>query len=396
MQLLDHKIQYLVGNQSILEKIQEVPALPLFSDTVMDFFDQLSRRLLAKEMRKYSDIVAYGFWIRRSSLEQQRKRYHDSMQRLGRGVAFHITPSNIPIQFVVSLTYALLSGNASIVRISQKKYPQVDIICRSIQDVIDDMYPQMSKYICIIRYEHDDLVTEELSSICDIRMVWGGDRTIDKIRRLKVNPRCIDLGFANRYSLAVIDSDAYLEKDYDHIARDFYNDTYYSDQNACSSPRLIVWTGNRIGEAKMIFWEKLQKLVNARYQMSDISASDKLLNTALAASAYPGLREIKDNNLLVRLELPELFPDIMEHMGNCGYFLEYSTSKLEELVPVLKKQCQTITFIGAIEDTLRNIIDKYGVRGVDRLVPVGHGMDLSFVWDGIDLPEILSRRISDS
>ncbi|MBQ7497349.1 MAG: long-chain-fatty-acyl-CoA reductase, partial [Selenomonas sp.] len=129
MQQLAKQLHYLVGDEKILENITSVPALPLFSEPVMKFFDKLSQKLLAKEFRNYSDVIAYGFWLRKASMEQLRQGYDSEVQRLGRGMVFHIAPSNIPIQFAVSLVYALVAGNASVVRVSSKEFPQVDIIC---------------------------------------------------------------------------------------------------------------------------------------------------------------------------------------------------------------------------------------------------------------------------
>ena len=394
MQQLAKQLHYLVGDEKILEHIASVPSLSLFSEPVMEFFDKLSQKLLAKEFRKYSDVIAYGFWLRKASMEQLKQGYDSKVQRLGRGLVFHIAPSNIPIQFAVSLVYALVAGNASVVRVSSKEFPQVDIICGAIREVMAESCPSLAPYICIVRYGHDDSITEKLSAVCDVRIIWGGDRTVNDIRRSKVSPRCLDLGFADRYSLAVIQADEYLQMDYEHIARDFYNDTYFSDQNACSSPRLVVWTGEKIPEAKKVFWRKLKDMVDEKYEMSEIASSDKLLNTALCAAAYEGVREIKEDNTLVRLGLPKLYPDIMRYKGNCGYFMEYNADNLEELVPLLKKECQTIVCIGSVEEEMRQIIRQHGVRGGDRLVPVGHGMDISLMWDGIDMPLALSRCIS--
>lgn len=391
------KIEYLVGNREILEQMGSARVYPLFSKNVIDFFDALSKKLLTSQIaRQYSDVIAYGFWIRRVSLEKESRRYAYGMQKIGRGVVFQIAPSNIPVQFAVLMTYALIAGNMSVIRVSNKAFEQVDIICDAVNSILKEQYPEMAPYLCVIRYEHDDIVTQALSDFCDVRMIWGGDSTIAAIRKAPIKARCIDIGFADRYSLAVIDADEYLVSDKDALARDFYVDTYYSDQNACSSTRLVVWTGNKINSAKEIFWETMEELVLEKYTMNAISSSEKLLNTALYAAYHPGIKEIKKSNLLVRIELPELFGDVMDYKGNSGYFFEYSTDNLETIVPILKERCQTVTYVGNIEKSLRGIIKKYGVRGVDRIVPLGHSMDLSFVWDGYDLPEILSRCISDT
>lgn len=396
MQQTFSSIQYLVGDRDILERMESVQVLPLFSERVLDFLDCLSKRLMgSSKAKKYPDVIAFAFWIRRASLYKASVPYQDGSQRIGRGVAFHIAPSNIPVQFAVSMTYALTAGNASVIRISDKRFEQVDIICEAVRFVIEDGYSDMKPYICIVRYAHNDEITQTLTNLCDIRMIWGGNRTIAAVRKAAIRERCLDLGFADRYSIAVIDSDDYLEKDSELLAADFYNDTYFSDQNACSSPRLVIWTGNSIAKAKEIFWDALEKVIHQKYTLDPISGSEKLLKTAVCAAAHPGIKEIRKDNLLVRVELPLLYDDIMDFKGNCGYFFECSVDQLERLVPIMKKDCQTVTYIGEIEEELRQIINENGVRGVDRIVPVGHAADIAFVWDGLDLPDILSRRIGN-
>lgn len=394
-QIFDN-IKYIVGDREVLSQMADVPVLPLFSDKVLDFFDVLSKKLLHDRLaRRYPDIIAYAFWIRRASMEKVRQRYRSDTQKLGRGIAFQIAPSNIPVQFAVSMTYALTAGNICIVRISNKEFEQVDIICNIMRDVIENECEEMKPYICVIRYEHNDEITQKITDISDIRMIWGGDHTVSTIRKQIPNARCIDLGFADRYSIGIIDSDEYLQKDPVILANDFYNDTYFSDQNACSSPRLLIWIGTRIAEAKEQFWTALEKIVLEKYSLEPICSSEKLLNTAICAAVYPDIKQIKKDNLLVRVELPILYKDIMDYKGNCGYFFEYSAKDLQEIVPILKRECQTITYVGNLELKLRQIIELNGVKGVDRIVPFGHAGDIVFVWDGFDLPNILSRQVSN-
>lgn len=393
MQLCSN-ISFLVGNQDVFGNIDRVPALPVFDERVIKFFSLLSERLLKdEEAKKYGDVVAYAFWIRKASIERAAISY-DCKNRMGCGMAFHITPSNIPVQFAVSMVYALLAGNSSVIRVSSKPFVQVDIICNAINSIIQEECRELSSYICIIRYPHDDVTTQMLSSQSDLRLIWGGDRTIEAIKRIQAAPRCLDIGFSDRFSIAIIDSDFYLQQDRYAVAKDFFLDTYYTDQNACSSSRIVFWLGSKIEEAKNVFWNTLLDEVNKRYLLSDISGSEKLLKTALLAEHHRGIKEIRQTNALVRVELNELYSDVMTYKGNSGYFLEYNLKSLDEVARVITKECQTVTCLGdGLQYKIKELIMHKGLKGGDRIVPLGHSLDLSLVWDGYDMPLMLSRVI---
>ena len=94
----------------------QVPAMPVYSEQVVDFFSKLSIKLLKdKRTKKYPDILSYAFWIRRSSLEQEREKHLSWKDRIGRGVTFHYAPANVPVNFVVSMTSAMSAGNACVI-----------------------------------------------------------------------------------------------------------------------------------------------------------------------------------------------------------------------------------------------------------------------------------------
>ena len=67
MQQIFDNIRYLVGNREILEQMENISALPLFSDQALNFLDCLSKKLMySSKAKKYPDVIAYAFWIRRS------------------------------------------------------------------------------------------------------------------------------------------------------------------------------------------------------------------------------------------------------------------------------------------------------------------------------------------
>lgn len=390
-------LSFLVGNQGVLDSANKTPVLPLFSELVTNFLDALSKEILSNKMyKKYSDVVAFAFWIRSASVENESLKYKGDNNRIGRGVVFHVAPSNIPVQFAVSMVYSLVAGNVSVVRVSNKSFEQVEVICSAINTVIARLDSDIKKYIVILRYEHNDDTTRYLSGMCDARLIWGGDNTIEVIKKIPIPPRSIDLSFANRYSIAVIDSDYLLESNLEWVVNDFYLDTYYSDQNACSSSRLVVWKGSHIDEAKEIFWKSLKKKVEDNYELPEIAGSEKLLKTILIASERSGVKLLRESNSIVRIECPCIFSGMEKFFGNCGFFLECDVEKIIELLPILNKECQTVTYLDneSFKEDLKSLVCTYGLRGIDRIVKMGHSMDLSFIWDGYDMPIALSRAIS--
>ena len=65
--------------------------------------------------------------------------------------------------------------------------------------------------INIVKYQDNDNFTKLISTKCDARIIWGGDETIKKIRNFEISPRTIELTFADRYSLCIINSDKLID-----------------------------------------------------------------------------------------------------------------------------------------------------------------------------------------
>ena len=384
-------LTFLVGDPERLRQMSGTPALPAFSERAVTFLSSLSR-LLLRDKRSSVDVKSYAYWIRRASLEAA-AREGDFQNRLGRGVALHIAPSNVPVNFAVSMTSSLLAGNCTVVRVSGKPFPQVDLICEAMNLLLGGECAGMRPYVCVVRYEHSDEITQELSALCDVRVIWGGDRTIEAIRRAPLPPRAVELAFADRYSIAVIEADAYLNSEPAEIAKGFYTDTYYTDQNACSSPRLVVWLGERVPEARERFWGALEEVVRRDYPMQPIQAVDKYSAVCALGMSRPGVRYVSKDTLVVRAELDRLTADVMDYKCGGGCFFEYAAKDLEEIVPVLGKRCQTVAVLGVDRERVRELVFSNGVRGVDRIVPLGETMRLAFIWDGFRMVESMSRYV---
>ena len=391
-----NKITYLTGTADDIAKLADTPARVPFDEEIVSFLSDVSREIMKDPRSKaYSDVITFAFWIRKGSVTKLKERfeYEDDAVHLGRGIVFHIAPSNVPCNFAYSLVSGLLMGNANVVRIPSKDFPQVTILADAFNKVLDE-HPLMKPYVLLVRYRRDKEINDLLSSIADVRIAWGGDQTIAELRRSALPPRSGEITFADRYSLAVIDADSYLaQEDKTKVAADFYNDTFFSDQNACTSPRIIIWTGNKKTEAKMVFWDEEYKLVKQKYTFQAIQGVNKLTTSFMIAAAQQGVKvESHVDNLIVRITVPEIKEDLMDYRDNSGYFYEYDCDDILQIKNLCNdKSCQTIAYIGDKDMVLPLI--RAGVRGIDRVVPMGKTMDFDLIWDGYNLPALLTRVV---
>ena len=76
-----------------------------------------------------------------------------------------------------------------------------------------------------------------------------------------------------------------------------------------------------------------------------------------------------------------------------GYFFDYATNDLNSIVKILKKPCQTISYFGIDPQKIKDLVVNNGVRGVDRIVPLGKPMELEFYWDGYNMIDAMSRYL---
>jgi hypothetical protein len=388
-----NNVKYLIGS----EIVNNLPMRP-FDDMLCTFTSALSEKLMYDTTaKKYPDVIAFAFWARKGNIIKLKERYKEYTDRLGRGLVFHVTPSNIPVNFAFSYLFALLAGNANIVRIPSKPFLQIQIICNAISETLEN-FPEIKERTAFVSYPADNETTSSFCLMADSRIIWGGDQTVEHIRGFKTKPRCIDIVFADRYSFCIINGEA-IDKvsinDMKHLAEAFYNDTYLMDQNACSSPQLILWQ-NADAEIKNKFWNAVATLAIQRYDLQPAVAVDKYIQFCEDAIEYDTIKSIQKNqNILYRTifsSLPDI--DLTCLRGQGGYFYEYDLKNIDEIIPFINEKYQTLTYYGIAPETIKEFTIEHRLRGIDRIVPIGSAMDIGLHWDGYDLINVLSRVIA--
>ena len=392
-------MEWLFNQYRSDEEFQQSYPLSPFSDEVILYLNELSSILLRMpEVRRYPDVVTFAFFCRKANLLHLQKEHATNSLRLGRGLVFHIAPSNVPVNFAYSLICGLLSGNNNIVRLPGKQFRQVDLIVEAIRTLSDDeRFDTVSRMVHLIKYERGGIETATYSALADVRVIWGGDETIRTIRQSPLPPRSYDIAFADRYSVCVLNAISILEEpSLDKIVEGFYNDTYLFDQNACSAPQLMVWVGteNKIEKAKECFWTVLQQYVDRKYKLEPILAVDKLSAFYRQAILSDVVKEENKNNNLWRVRLRELSADIPQYRCAGGYFSEYSTTDFNDLASIVTTKYQTLAYFGFSKTELQQFVLNNHIKGIDRIVPIGKTTDFSLIWDGYDLITMLSREIS--
>ncbi|MEG1752299.1 MAG: acyl-CoA reductase [Christensenella sp.] len=386
-------IEFLVGSLPI----NNCPLKP-YSDMVCNFAAQLSQNLLKNSNTKaYSDVLSFAFWCRKGNVKLLQQQWTGSDEsRVGKGLVFHIAPSNVPVNFAFSYMFSLFAGNANIVRVPSKDFPQVRIIITAIKEVLND-FPEIMSRTAFVRYPVNDDITQELSNMADARMIWGGDSTVKSVRSLDVKPRCIDVVFADRYSFSIIDGVAVHEaneKQMMSLARGFYNDTYLMDQNACSSPQIIFWQNAQDAD-KEKFWQAIYDYAEKNYVLQPASAVDKYDKACSDAISLTNISKvIRYGNLLYRV-IVNSYENIKECKlrGSCGYFYETDLQNFVDLKAIVTEKYQTITYYGINANELCDFVKEQGLRGIDRIVPIGDAMDIGVIWDGYDIVRMLSRIV---
>jgi len=236
-----------------------------------------------------------------------------------------------------------------------------------------------------------------LSSLCDVRVIWGGDQTVQAIRRSPLTPHAKEITFPDRYSMAAVKAEAYAalsQSDRDCLVRQFFNDSYLFDQMACSSPRLVVWCGT-VEETHSVsadFFSRLAACVARRQHV--LQAASSIQNLVFTCSTIIGcqVESCRRHKGLTVLTVGSLTDFQRDHPGG-GLFFEVHLANLIELSRFLRRRDQTLTWFGFAPSELQSLLRILNGRAIDRLVPMGRALQFHRFWDGYDLLQEFCRCV---
>jgi hypothetical protein len=365
-----------------------------FAPDAVAFCDALSKRMLAANLG--SQWTALGFFFREAAVKKMRQELDGNVLRAPRGLVFHVTPGNVDTQFLYSWLLSVLAGNSNVVRVSSRLPEAAKDVCRMLAAIAP---PRIRASSIIVDYAHDKAVTDALSARCDVRILWGGDASIEAIRQSPLRADAKEIAFPDRFSFAVVDVEGYLLQDdagRSNVARGLQNDIFVFDQMACSSPKVLAWVGSpdRAHTARQDLWPRLAKQVDAAgIRVETMTALDKLhFAHAELADGKVTTAERFSNELFV-LQSNDIGKLRSAHWGG-GLVVDTVVADTDAALDLVAPSDQTLAHAGFTKDAVFEIARRARMKGLSRIVPIGRALVFSRHWDGMDLLSEMTRFLT--
>ena len=143
-----------------------------------------------------------------------------------------------------------------------------------------------------------------------------------------------------------------------------------------------------ISIAKEYFFRELKRLLsNKSYFLDPVARIDRYIDV---------MYDVESGCSSMALEQIETDVWLQEKKGltngRFGRFHSYNVAAFSDFIPYLTGD-QTLSHCGFSSENLRGELIDAGTF-VDRVVPVGEALNISIIWDGVNLLSRLSRIIS--
>jgi len=386
-----------------LDRLSRLTPLPPFSAPARAFVSDFARRVFALPvLREHPELATLAHWFRPAAQDHlaQRLKAPASEYLLARGLVFHLAPANVDVLFAYAWLMSVLAGNRNVARLSQKPSAQREALVSILHAMRSEgLHSEVLERSVLLTYPHDDTLTSLLSRHCQARIIWGGDATVAKIRSLPLAPLALELAFPDRFGVAAIDAATLLQAtdvDLEQLAHRFINDTLWFGQQACSSPRTLYWVGSEeaVLAARSRFWPAVRaqsSLVPDEAAALMARVTDAHLMAALAGGlhSHSGLGDYP-----LALEADHADGRLRELQSGHGLVVDVRLHALSDLAEQLDDRDQTLVQHGFPRESLVDLLNAVGNRALDRIVPFGRALDFHPVWDGTDLLDVLTRKVT--
>jgi hypothetical protein len=312
------------------------------------------------------------------------------------GVVGHWPAANVSIQPLLSMTCAILGGNAALVRVPSDTIAATETLLRALAAA--DTEAAVLPYVRLVAFAHDQRALQEaMARNVDGAMIWGGEEAVLAVRGLPFPHWTRFAVFGPRISIAVLDAGAWTDEQArrrwcQRLARDVWQ----FDQQACSSPQTLFLEksgGASVDEfvhelkAAFMIEEKAHPRLRADASLASTVAKARAA-WIFGADARSGV--FSDGPAWTILIGDGVrIPDPVQ-----GRTLTVLVAdRLQEVADGLDGNMQTVG-VGMMDAAKeRDFADLAARRGVDRVVKLGRMHVFDSPWDGMDLVRPMVRSV---
>ncbi|MGB9470930.1 MAG: acyl-CoA reductase [Candidatus Acidiferrum sp.] len=408
---LTHKVDSPAEISAAAAKLrQEISRLELSPGEVMTVFDSWAKSLDARELDDLPGMPFVRMWLRRGTLEPiiARELGANALQggwtEFGRaqlkafplGVVGHWPAGNVEIQPILSMTCALLGGNAALVRIPSGLVELTRLLMEKL--VESDPGERLTRRIFMAAFDHrrQDL-QEAMAKVVDGAMIWGGEEAVLQIRALPFPHWSKIAVFGPRMSVAAMDAGAWGNPDEQkswcsRMARDVWQ----FDQQACSSPQ-VLFLEKGTGQSIAPFLSCLQRAFETENRAHPRQAIPAALTSEICQARVSWML----NDIAHQAVFP-MGPDWTLLIGRGSDIPQPTQGKtltvleVDDLLEAVSKfdgNVQTLGLGMANAEKETQLALLAGRKGVDRIVKLGRMHVFVPPWDGVDLIRPMVRMV---
>jgi acyl-CoA reductase LuxC len=377
---------------------------------VIEILERWGEALRGSEVDAIPGVPFLRLWLRRSTLEPiiVRELGAEALQGAWReerparlrtfplGVIGHWPAGNIEIQPLLSMSCALLGGNACLVRIPTGLTAQTRALIAPLRGV--EGGDVLLGRVCMASFEHarTDLQRGMAESV-DGAMVWGGTDAVMQVRALPFPPWARILVFGPRLSVAAMDGQSWTEgPERAAWCRRLAREVWQFDQQACSSPQALFLERSAAGNVAE-FGAALAAAFEEENRLHPRHSIHPALSSAICLARATWLL---DDSARQAVFPPT--PDWTLLLGSGATLPSpvqgrtLSVLLVDDLLEPLGKFDGMVQTLGlAVGDPAReaSLAKAAGAHGVDRIVKIGHMHVFGSPWDGMDLVRPLVRLV---
>lgn len=324
-----------------------------------------------------------------------------NQRALPRGVVAHWLAGNVPTLGFLSVMLSLVAKNANVLKVPESVSP---LLPEMLQTLASVRYASpsgreikgslLTDAIEAIWYPHDAVDASLLSSLADVRVVWGGAEAVRAIADLPRRHDGTDIIFGPKLSIAAVAREALAnEPAARRAARGIAIDCSVFDQEACASAHTVFVEQGAAVSPRAFAAMLAEQMARASERLPALGISGQVAGAVKSARIV----HFQEGEVFAprSLEWSVLFRDVEERPPPV-YGRTAMVRPLQDFAVLPGFVDRDTQVVGLALPGARRVLiaEQLALGGVDRITQPGSMAEFSAPWDGLFALERMVRWVS--